>query len=233
MRHALAAHLKGNAVAYLALFIALGGTSYAAVKLPAASVGSAQLKKGAVTEAKLSPSVLAKLNRAGVPGPAGAAGAVGPAGPKGDPGADGVLATGSMDDRSSRPIPATGIINGGFLTSVSPATGGGDLRIDRPARLVISGTIGMSRVGTTPAAAFCNAVAVPDTTRLGTQVGGGADAVLDGSVAGGKVEVPIQGVIDVAPGGWNVTIACSRIDGTRPGDIVINSVDMTVIAIAR
>ena len=40
-------------VACIALFVALGGTSYAAVKLPANSVGTAQLKNGAVTGAKV------------------------------------------------------------------------------------------------------------------------------------------------------------------------------------
>lgn len=42
-----------NVVATLALFIALGGASYAALKLPKNSVGSKQLKKNAVTTAKI------------------------------------------------------------------------------------------------------------------------------------------------------------------------------------
>ena len=42
-------HIWRNVVAYAALFIALGGSSYAAIKLPANSVGNRQLKKGAVT----------------------------------------------------------------------------------------------------------------------------------------------------------------------------------------
>lgn len=42
-----------NVVATLALFIALGGVSWAAVKLPRNSVGSAQIKKNAVTSAKI------------------------------------------------------------------------------------------------------------------------------------------------------------------------------------
>ncbi len=37
-------HLKSNAIAYLALFVALGGTSYAAVRLPAGSVGARALR---------------------------------------------------------------------------------------------------------------------------------------------------------------------------------------------
>ena len=36
-------------VALAALFVALGGTSYAAFSLPKNSVGSAQIKRGAVT----------------------------------------------------------------------------------------------------------------------------------------------------------------------------------------
>lgn len=40
-------------VACIALAIALGGTSYAAIRLPANSVGTKQLKKNAVTKAKI------------------------------------------------------------------------------------------------------------------------------------------------------------------------------------
>jgi hypothetical protein len=46
-------HFKHNVVGYLALFVALGGTSYAAVNLPAGSVGTRQLRTGAVTNKKL------------------------------------------------------------------------------------------------------------------------------------------------------------------------------------
>lgn len=42
-----------NVVATLALFIALGGASYAALKLPKNSVGAKQLKKNAVATAKI------------------------------------------------------------------------------------------------------------------------------------------------------------------------------------
>jgi hypothetical protein len=42
-----------NVVATIALFIALGGTSYAALQLPRNSVGPKQLKKNAVTAAKI------------------------------------------------------------------------------------------------------------------------------------------------------------------------------------
>jgi hypothetical protein len=46
-------HVRSNAIAYLALFVALGGTGYAAVSLPANSVGNRQLKNGSVTPVKI------------------------------------------------------------------------------------------------------------------------------------------------------------------------------------
>jgi hypothetical protein len=49
----LASHARRNVVAYLALFVALGGTSYAATQLPKNSVGTKQIKKGAVTGKKV------------------------------------------------------------------------------------------------------------------------------------------------------------------------------------
>lgn len=42
-----------NVTASIALFVALGGTGYAAIKLPAKSVGTLQLKNKAVTRAKI------------------------------------------------------------------------------------------------------------------------------------------------------------------------------------
>lgn len=46
-------HVRSNAVAYVALFIALGGTGYAALRIPANSVGSRQIKNGAITPVKI------------------------------------------------------------------------------------------------------------------------------------------------------------------------------------
>jgi hypothetical protein len=85
-----------NVIASLALFVALGGASYAAVTLPANSVGTKQLAKKAVSGSKIkrnaitSPkvqdgSLLAADFKAGEL-KAGSQGPIGPAGPKGDPG---------------------------------------------------------------------------------------------------------------------------------------------------
>ena len=81
----IAQHLTfANVVACLALFIALGGASYAAFKLPKNSVGTKQIKKHAVTPGKLSKAAKSTLT-----GPAGPKGATGARGPKGEPGPKG------------------------------------------------------------------------------------------------------------------------------------------------
>lgn len=95
-------HVRANAVAYLALFVALGGTSaYAAGALPKASVGAKQLKRNAVASPKVKDGSLravdfaagqlpsASRGAAGAPGATGPQGERGPAGPQGDQGPSG------------------------------------------------------------------------------------------------------------------------------------------------
>jgi len=80
-------------VACLALAIALGGTSYAAVVLPAGSVGTRQLQNGAVIEPKVKDHSLLARDFARGQLPAGPQGLPGPTGPEGDPGPKGDSAT--------------------------------------------------------------------------------------------------------------------------------------------
>ena len=49
----MARHLRDHSLALIALIVALGGTSYAAVQLSAGSVGTKELAKKAVTAKKL------------------------------------------------------------------------------------------------------------------------------------------------------------------------------------
>jgi hypothetical protein len=94
-------------LAGVALLVALGGTSYAAITLPRASVGSVQLKARAVSSAKLADNAVAALNvrrdglsfddiapgvlAGGPPGPTGAPGAAGPRGVTGPRGTERIL----------------------------------------------------------------------------------------------------------------------------------------------
>jgi hypothetical protein len=75
-----------NAMSTLAVFIALGGVSWAAVTLPADSVGKRQLKEGAVTSKAVADRSLRAVDFA----PGALRGRRGPAGPPGEPGLEGL-----------------------------------------------------------------------------------------------------------------------------------------------
>jgi hypothetical protein len=113
-----------NVASTLALVVALGGTSYAAVALPKNSVGNKQLKTNAVTSSKVKDrTLLGKDFKAGQL-PAGPRGPVGARGPKGDTGAPG--ATGDQGVAGTPGVSgwqrvqnATGVVNGNSSTDVA------------------------------------------------------------------------------------------------------------------
>lgn len=84
----LVQHLRSNVVAYLALAIAMGGTSYAAVALPKDSVGAKQIQSSAVRSAEVKNGSLKAADFKAGQLPAGPQGIQGPQGSQGDPGAD-------------------------------------------------------------------------------------------------------------------------------------------------
>ena len=107
--HGLIRYARQHHVALIALFLALGGTSYAAVALPANSVGAKQIKKDAVTSKKVKNGSLKRQDfaagqlPAGPTGPAGPVGPAGPPGPKGESFEPAVLEASAMgsDDSTS------------------------------------------------------------------------------------------------------------------------------------
>jgi hypothetical protein len=91
-----------NVAATIALFVALGGSSYAALTLPRNSVGSEQVKPGSLRASDFKASERSRLR-----GRRGRVGATGPAGPRGVTGARGT--TGARGSTGTRgPIGATG-----------------------------------------------------------------------------------------------------------------------------
>src|SRR3954452_12214399 len=91
-----------NLVSTLCLFLLLGGgAAFAATQLPKNSVGDRQIKRGAVTPAKISNATKQVL--AGDQGPQGPKGAQGPRGAQGARGATGTTgATGKTGPQGPR-----------------------------------------------------------------------------------------------------------------------------------
>jgi hypothetical protein len=104
-------------VACAALLVALGGVAFAAARLPAGSVGTAQLRNNAVTSAKVRDgSLLATDFKVGQ--------IVGQAGPKGDPGPQGLPGPkGDPGPRGPSWGDAAGVGNGTTIPSDFKAVG--------------------------------------------------------------------------------------------------------------
>jgi hypothetical protein len=107
----------------IALVVALGGTSYAAIKLPANSVGTKQLKKDAVTTAKVKNGSLQMADFRAGQLPSGAAGATGATGPKGDTGATGAtgLKGGKGGKGDTGPSGANAVMRESAPVAVAPS----------------------------------------------------------------------------------------------------------------
>ena len=117
---------SAHLIALLALFVALGGTGYAAVKLPKNSVGGTQLKKNAVSSAKVKDGSLLKDDFKAGQLPAGATGPQGPKGADGKNGTNGTNGTNGADgadgeaDAFAR-VQADGTLEAGSGTGSGPA----------------------------------------------------------------------------------------------------------------
>jgi hypothetical protein len=123
MTRSLITYFRRHHIALLALFVAIGGTSYAAVKLPSNSVATKQIKNGQVKGADLAKNSVnsQKVKDLSLkasdfaPGqlPTGPVGKAGPAGPQGKPGVAGAPATKLfvVSDESGNILASRGVVS--------------------------------------------------------------------------------------------------------------------------
>jgi hypothetical protein len=118
-------------ISMMALFIALGGTSYAVIKLPAKSVGNRELKSNAVTGSKI---------RDGSIGPAdlSSTGARGPRGPEGPAGGNG---TGSGAAAIGPAAPWQALLFAGIWTNYGSGYDTAAFRADQLGRVHLRGLV--------------------------------------------------------------------------------------------
>jgi hypothetical protein len=128
-------HVAGNAVGYLALVVALGGTSWAAITLPPNSVTTVQVKDHSLLAVDFKKGQLPKgpkgdRGKRGRTGPTGATGGLGPAGPAGPQGAPGtarayawVSSTGTVDSARSRNLLVNHFQPGSYCVTPAPGSG--------------------------------------------------------------------------------------------------------------
>ena len=145
LRHLVNRLTYANVVATLALFIALGGSSYAAIKLPKNSVGSTQIKAGAVHTPEIADRTI-RLGDISLSARSSLRGQAGPQGPQGPAGAAAVKHFASVSSA------------GGFLRG-DAKSGGRDSAIgayvvgfgDSVSGCAYSATLGTTDASTAPA----------------------------------------------------------------------------------
>src|SRR5215471_12045980 len=117
-------------ISVIALFVALGGTSYAALTIPRNSVGSAQVINGSLQSADLAAKTKSALHgqtgsrgAAGQQGTQGAQGPQGPSGPQGaqgTPGGQGPAGATGPPGQNGTNATINGVAAGGVLAGTYP-----------------------------------------------------------------------------------------------------------------
>jgi hypothetical protein len=215
-----------NITSSLALFIALGGTGYAALKLPKNSVHAKQIAAGAVRSAEVKNHSLKPVDFAKLP-----QGPKGDKGDKGDPGTPGkdatqvVLASGS--DSSS-----TDLDIGAFNTTVDSHQLRSIVTTSAPSRIVAQAAITLKDTTTnaSPSDAQCKISLdePPPSVATGTPISQTIFAQLP-NVAAKHTDLAVTGrSAHLAPGTYFVTLHCLSDESGATFD----AGDLTVLAVA-
>lgn len=202
-----------NVIATLALFIALGGTSYAVATLPRNSVGERQLKKGAVTSAKLRDGAVTRADLArdalitASRGPRGAEGPVGAPGARGTQGVQGPIGPSEVLNVRRDGVVAIPAQAGGFVTLAAVTINPGAWILE-----------GQTKVDYNPPSPGSEFVDCDLKTAAGTGLSRGTSRVGTDSPAVYSATIPVRAAIDVDVA-TQVVLQCSHPSGIPAGMI--------------
>lgn len=193
-------------ISFLALFIALSGTSYAVAKLPKKSVGTAQLKNSAVTTKKVkNGSLLASDFKPGqLP-----AGAKGDTGEKGDRGATGPSTSAGAEVERNPVVSITDTFTLMFSLTESADRSTGPLTVDEPSRLIVNSQVQLWRQytgsGLRVATCVVQMSAGGDWEDIGDRM---TFQEVGNPTAGAVSHGAFTTFVDVAPGTYDLRVLC-------------------------
>jgi hypothetical protein len=206
-------------VAYLALFVALGGTSFAAVQLSKGSVKKKHIAANAVVSKKVKNGSLRAVDfkaselpagQPGLPGPKGDQGPPGATGAAGTPGADGVQGTPGADGVQGPPGPTASAFvsdstdrNLTVLTTVATTT----ITTGFQGRIMASASVLAQPDG------GGNDQMVCAITIAGAQSAGFEQFLDDGGVAAERGTLTLNHAVVIGPGTRTVSVLCDSSAG--------------------
>ena len=246
-------------VSLIALAVALGGTGYAVTQLPKNSVGTKQIKNGAVTGAKVKAgSLTASAFKpgqlpAGPQGAAGATGAQGPAGPQGatgpqgtqgaagPQGAQGVIASAAVTQKTEQGV----TLSGTTIVSTSPGeppsgsctdlcrVATGPIVLTQQGTIIASAQVKIRNVDNTrPRAAAC--YLIRDAGFAFSEFTYWANATTEFLALGDWQMLSMTGVAEVSAGSHDIGIRCGDAQGPGPTQAFeADDITVTAFAIAR
>ena len=198
----------------IALFVALSGASYAAIKLPINAVGTAQIKKDAVTSTKVKDgSLLAGDFKAGQL-PAGAKGETGAAGASGVTAANGTSG-------SSLGITLTGTPQEVMSTTVSSGPAG---------RMVVTGSFRMYNETVAAGGSSCQVSIDGASASQPTWTFGGVVQNVGEYIINNDWQVPVVASAAVTAGTHTASVVCTKVG---PGTTIAYSGDLVAFVAAN
>jgi hypothetical protein len=204
------------AIALLALFVALGGTGYAALALPKNSVGSNQIRKGAVKNPKIASNAVtgAKVKPRSLNPSDFRAGSL-PQGPRGERGAEGPRgAAGAAGNPAFGAVLGRGVAVPATPSFLAPS---GQLGADANENNVSSFTPNATMTASDLAVTLTVATGLTDTRTFTLRVGNANTALTCTVPPGNTGCTSIQSV--TIPGGSLISIGSTSTGAPMPTDV--------------